>query len=288
MIEIHHAKHVKYQAIALRTKYWKPGENYKSIILKVISDIISDGDFIVVSEKAISIAQNRIIDEGRITPGFTARILSKIWMRLVWGNLLGKLCHMTNLTRTRLRNYPLKEGAMHKQICLNNAGFFQALRHGSEGGIDVTNLPYAFAVLPLKNAQNEAKILQQKILEETGRRISVIIADTDKTYKLGNKNYTPLPNAESRIIVGGGVFIYVLCRILRCKRRATPVGYVGDLKSVEDILDISETANRARGVGAGRTPWHMAERFGVGLTEVTWEMLERVTHYPVVVVKLLD
>ncbi len=288
MIKIHSAKPVKYQAIAIKTKYWKPGENYKSIILKVISDVVSDGDVVVVSEKAVSIAQNRIIDEGRINPGFTARIISKIWMRLIWGFLLGKLCHMTNLTRKRLRNYPLREGAMHKQVCLNNAGFLQSLRHGSEGGIDVTNLPYAFAVLPLKNAQQEAKILQLKILKETKIRVSVIIADTDKTYKLGNKNYTPLPNAESRIIVGGGIFIYVLCRILRCKRRATPVGYSGDSKSIEVLLDISETANRARGVGAGRTPWHMAERFGVGITDVTWEMLERVAHYPVVVVKTLN
>lgn len=288
MIEIHKIKPVKYQAIALRTKYWKPGEKYSSIILEVISNVISDGDSVVISEKAVSIAQNRIIDEGRTKPGFTARFLSKIWMRVIWGNLLGKLCHMTRLTRKRLRNYPLEDGAIHKQVCLKNVGFLQALRHGSEGGIDVTNLPYAYAVLPLKNAKNEAKILQQKIFEETGRHVSVIIADTDKTYKLGNKNYTPLPKAEGRIIVGGGVFIYVLCRILRCKRRATPVGYAGQLRSIEDLLDISETANRARGVGAGRTPWHMAERFGVGLTEVTWEMLERVAHYPVVVVKSLD
>lgn len=195
---------------------------------------------------------------------------------------------MSRTTRKRLRNYPLKDGSAHKQICLTYAGFFQALRHGSEGGIDVTNLPYSYACLPLKNPQLEAKKLQQYILSGTGQRVSVIIVDTDKTYRLGNRNYTPLPKAIPGIITKGGVLTYILCRALRCKRRATPVGYAGESRNIETILNIAETANRARGVGAGRTPWHMAERFGVGLTGVTWEMLEKVDHYPIVVIKSLN
>ena len=278
----------KYQATAFKMNYWKPGSNYNLLILKSISKVVSDGDFVVISEKAVSIAKNLIIDEGKVKPGLAAKLLSKVWMQLVWGFVLGKVCHMTRKTRQRLRNYPLKEGAAHKQICLTYAGFFQSLRHGSEGGIDVTNLPYSFAALPLENPHLEANQLQKQIHLETGRKVSVMIVDTDKTYRLGNRNYTPLPKAIQGIVSGGGIFTYILCRVLRCKRRATPIGYAGESCSIETILNISETANRIRGVGAGRSPWHMAERFGVDLTGVTWEMLERIDHYPVVVVKRLD
>jgi len=50
-------------------------------------------------------------------------------------------------------------------------------------------------------------------------------------------------------------------------------------------LQIAALANKSRGFGSGRTAWDMAEKFGVGLTEVTWEMLEKVDHRPVIIVR---
>lgn len=288
IVEIKAAEPRRYKATALETGYWRPGVDHLSLILKRVSRMVSDGDFVVVSEKAISIAKNRVVDEGLVKPGLAASLLAKVWMRLIWGYLLGRLCHMQRDTRRRLRLYPLEEGAAHKQVCLTYAGLLQALRHGSEGGIDAVNLPYLYVCLPLRNPQQEAERLRNLIQRETGRTVSVMISDTDKTYRLGGRNYTPLPRAISGIYAGGGVATYILCRMLRCRRRSTPVAYVGEERSVEDLLDIAEIANRARGVGAGRTPWHMAERFHVGLGGVTWEMLESVPHYPVVVVRPLD
>ncbi len=288
MVEIKDTRPNKYMAIALKTEYWKPGVDYRSIILKIIAGVVAEGDFVVISEKAVSIAKNRLIDESKVAPRLAARLLSKVWMRWIWGYLLGYVCHMTRKTRLRLRNYPLKEGTAHKQVCLTYAGILQSLRHGSEGGIDVTNLPYSLACLPLNNPQLEAEEIRRQIQSKTGRKVSVMIVDTDKTYKLGESYYTPLPQAIHGIDTSGGVFTYIICRMLRCRRRATPVGYAGMSLSIETVLNLAETANRARGVGAGRTPWHMAERFRVGLTAVTWEMLESVAHYPVVVVKHLN
>ncbi len=253
-----------------------------------ITGRLSEGDFVVVSEKAISIAKGQIVDEAQLKPSLTAKIISRFWMRWIWGYPLGQLCHMSPKTRSRLRHYPVKDGAAHKQLCLEHAGLLQALRHGSEGGVDVSNLPYSYASLPLSDPQLEAEKLRERIWHGTGRKVSVMIVDTDKTYKLGQRNYTPLPRAAPGIAAGGGLMIYVICRVLRCQRRATLLGYAGEDLGVDTLLDIAETANRARGVGAGRTPWHMAERFGVGLTGVTWEMLEQVAHYPVVVVKRLS
>ena len=53
----------KYYALPLATKYWKPGDNYLDIILEALEKKVADGDFVVISEKALSTARGRIIDE---------------------------------------------------------------------------------------------------------------------------------------------------------------------------------------------------------------------------------
>jgi F420-0:gamma-glutamyl ligase-like protein len=60
---------------------------------------------------------------------------------------------------------------------------------------------------------------------------------------------------------------------------------VGSKKNVEGILEIAKIANKARGFGAGKTVWDMAETFKVSITDVTWEMLVKVEHKPIVIVK---
>lgn len=229
-----------------------------------------------------------MINEENVVPGLVAKLITKFWMRIVWGYILSKICHMTRKTKIRLRNYPLIEGSAHKQICLKYTNIKQTLRHGSEGGIDASNLPYSFVSLPLKEPQKEAEKLQSSLSKNIGRKISIIITDTDKTYTFGNKEYSPLEKALPNIKTNGGVLTYVLFRTLRCRRRATPLGYSGTSLNLNIILDISEMANRARGVGAGRSPWHMVRKFGVRFNEVTWEMLESVNHYPVVIVRPLN
>jgi F420-0:gamma-glutamyl ligase-like protein len=53
----------------------------------------------------------------------------------------------------------------------------------------------------------------------------------------------------------------------------------------EQALQIAEFANRVRGSGAGRTVWDMAEKFGTGLTDVSWKMLKTVKHKPIIIVR---
>ena len=50
----------------IRTRYWRPGEDYAKIIAESLRLHVDDGDFIVVSEKAISIVKGNIIDEQKI------------------------------------------------------------------------------------------------------------------------------------------------------------------------------------------------------------------------------
>ena len=275
----------RYNTVTITTRYWKPGEDYLQQIVDSIESKIQDGDVVTVSEKAVSTALGSFIDESILKPGRMARFLAKYWMRLAWGYLLGPLSRLRTKTIRHLRNYPLKEGSAHKQLALEQAGFLEALMFGSEGGIDASNLPYSYVSLPLRNAPEIAQEICGYIKTRLGKWVGVMIVDTDKTYSLRTFHFTPRPKPIRGIYSVGGFLSYLIGRFLKMRHRATPVALAGAQMRAEEALEIAETANRARGSGAGRTVWDMAERFGVSVTDVTWDMLCRLEHKPIVIAK---
>ena len=275
----------KYQALALTTKYWKPGEDYVNEITETIGKRVADGDFVVVSEKALSTALGRIVDESRVKPGLNAKIISGFWMRIVWGFFLGVLCRFGQRLILRLRRYPVKDGSRHKQVALQHAGLLQALMFGSEGGIDGSNLPYSYVSLPLVNADELAEEIREGIRLKLGKKVTVVIMDTDKTYSFRNFHFTPRPKPLRGIHSYGGVVAYVAGRMLKLRKRSTPIAVAGSKLQAEEALKISNIADRARGPGSGATVWDMAARFGVGITGVSWGMLSKLKHKPIVLVR---
>jgi len=275
----------RYKTLAITTSYWRPGEDYLQHIINSIKGRVENSDYVTVSEKAISTALGNIVDESTVHPGRLARLLAKYWVRYVWGCALGPLCNLKEKTIKRLRTYPIEEGGAHKQVALKWAGLLQALMHGSEGAIDGSNLPYSYVCLPLRDAQRIAEEIQGQVEVKLDKKATILIVDTDKTYSLGGFHFTPRPKPVEGIHSGGGFIAYVCGRFLRLKRRATPIAMAGSKIGVEEALEISEVSNRARGFGAGRNVWDMAELFGVSLTSVTWDMLDRVEHKPIVIVR---
>jgi len=274
-----------YETVALVTPYWRPGEDYVKQIINVLRRKVGNGDIVTVSEKAISTASGNIVDEGAVEASSLAKFLAKYWMRLAWGYVLGPLCHLRKKTIKRFKTYPIEEGAKHKQVALEQCGFFQALMHGSEGGIDGSNLPYSLVSLPLKNAPQIAEQIRERIQSDLNRKVAVMIIDTDKTYSLRDFHFTPRPQPIRGIQSHGGFLAYVFGRLFHLKMRATPIAVSGFEMSVEEALQMAETANKARGFGAGRNVWDMADALKVSLTGVTWEMLDGVEHKPVVIVR---
>jgi F420-0:gamma-glutamyl ligase-like protein len=266
-------------------KYWVPGIDYSQEIATSLKNQIQDYDILVVSEKALVIATGQIVDESQIEPSSASKFLAKYWMRYVWGYILGPLCHMNGATLTHLKNYPQKEGAIHKQMILQHFGPLQALEQSSEGGTDISNLPFSFASLPLRNPQLIAKRIRHKIKEELGKQIAVMVVDSDKTYTWKNFHFTPRVNSVLGIHCVSGIIGYILGRLLKLKRRATPLAVVGTDIHAEELLEISDSADRVRGVGAGKTIWDVMEKFNVPFTCVTYEMLNRVEHRPLVIVR---
>jgi F420-0:gamma-glutamyl ligase-like protein len=238
-----------------------------------------------VSEKAISTALNNIVDENTVKPSFSAKLITVFWMRVIWGYFFGPLCHLRTGLLENLRNYPIGAGSRHKQVALQHAGLLQALTFGSEGGIDGSNVAYSYVSLPLKYAGQIAERIRKEVSSTIGREVFVLISDTDKTFSFGNFHFTPHPKPLEGIHSFGGFLAYVAGRMFRLERRATPIAIAGCGVSVEKALQVAEVANHARGFGAGRTVWDMADKFKVNLTSVTWEMLETVKHKPIVIVR---
>ena len=275
----------KYYALALTTSYWKPGDNYTDKIISALEGKIENGDFVVVSEKAISTAKGNIIDESAVKPSLNARVIARFWMRIVWGYPLGVLCHFGQRLLRRLRQYPLESGSRHKQVALQYAGFLQALMFGSEGGIDGSNLPYSYVSLPLNNADEVAQEIREQIFVKLKRNVCVIIADTDKTYKFRNFFFTPRPKPMKGIHSFGGYTTYIIGRMLKLKKSSTPLTVAGCNLQASEALKITNIADKARGPGSGATVWDMAARFQVEVNGVSWEMLSKIRHKPLVIVR---
>jgi F420-0:gamma-glutamyl ligase-like protein len=275
----------KYTALAITTSYWKPHDNYTDKIIDAIKNKVDDGDFVVVSEKAISTTLGNMVDESVVKPSLSARIMSRFWMRLVWGYPLGMLCGFGQRLLKRLRDYPLESGSRHKQVALQYAGFWKALMFGSEGGIDGSNLPYSYVSLPLDNTMGLAQKIKNQIQLILRKNVCLIIADTDKTYKFRNFFFTPRPKPLKGIHSLGATSTYIAGRLLKLKKSSTPLAAAGCNLGAGEVLKITNMADKARGPGSGATVWDMAARFHVEVNSVSWEMLSSIKHKPVVIVR---
>jgi F420-0:gamma-glutamyl ligase-like protein len=274
-----------YRALALTTDFWRPGENYLDKVTNAIENKVADHDFVIISEKALSTSMGRIIDESNIIPGLSAVIISRFWMRIIWGYFLGVLCHFGQRLLQRLRQYPLAPGSRHKQVALGYAGLLQSLLFGSEGGIDGSNLPYSYVCLTLVNTCEIAQKIRHQILKALGKCVCVIIVDTDKTYTFRNFHFTSRPKPMRGIHSSAGVVGYIVGRLFGFRRRSTPLAVAGCNLQAEEALRLANIADRVRGPGSGATVWDMAARFNVAVTAVSWEMLSEISHKPIVLLR---
>ena len=276
---------MRYKIRPVKTDYWRSGTNYLQEILKATDGVIEDKDIIIVSEKAISTSKGNLVDESRVKPTPLSYFLATFWMRIMWGFILGRLCRFKPESVMHFRNYPVENGARHKQLAFRYAGILQSLKHASEGGIDISNLPYSYACLPLKNPSEEAFIIAQEIKKATKKNATIIIADTDSTFTFRNFHFSARNSTMSRIRSIGGVIAFIIGRALSLRQRATPLASSGAPISVEEALELSEIAHHKRGYGIGRTVYDSAKTFNVEPDKITWDMLNSVPHYPIVIAR---
>ncbi|MDH5790722.1 MAG: coenzyme F420-0:L-glutamate ligase [Candidatus Bathyarchaeota archaeon] len=275
---------MKLKAIRVKTRYWRPGTDYVKVVVDAVGKIVQDGDIVTVSEKAISTAKGLVLDESNFRAGRLAKFLASFWMRRIWGGPLGYLTKLREKNLRRLRSYPEVEGSVHKQVCLSEVGLLQSLRHYSEGGIDASNLPYALVSLPLKDPEACAAEMKDA-LSRGGTSVSVLIVDGDTTFSWRNLHASPRRVQTEGLIHIGGFLTFVVGRTLGFRSRSTPIALSGRSMNPDWALTLANVAHRVRGHGAGMTVWDMKEKMGVGFTSVTWDMLEGIDHYPIVILR---
>ena len=279
---------MKLQIRKIKTRYWRPGISVTEEILSSIDGRISDGAYLVISEKALAIAFGLIADESKVKPGVVANIITKIWMRSIWGGPLGRIVGLKEKTIANLRNYPLDYGARHKQFALIKVGLLQSLRHYSEGGIDASNLPYSLVSLPLIEPEKIAYRIREEILRRKGLSVNIIIADGDSSFSWRNLHIAPRRIRTPGFIHFGGFCSYILGRLFHLRARPTPVAYVGEPLNPDRMLWLTRIAHKTAEPGGGRTVWGMSTKFSTGLTGVTYEMLDSVEHTPIIIIRLVE
>ena len=273
----------RYTIIPINTDYIRPRESYDSIIYNACQHM-ENGDFLVISETPIAISQGRIVDENNFKPSITSFLIADVWSKYIWGYLLGPLFRIKRRTIINLRRLP-KEARSHKQLILEYYGLKHALKPASEAGVDLSNVPGSYVCLLPENPEKVVRDISIKISSQYNKEVTVMIIDTDATYKLGGIKFTSIPLALNGIKKDLGVVGYLLGRIGKIIG-PTPLAVSEDmdLERAIRIAKLAEDYHKEKDFKM-ETVYDMKDAFNEDLEEVTVEMLESIEHTPAVIVR---
>lgn len=272
-----------YTIIPIETDYIKPNESLDKIINKVITNC-QDNDVLVIAETPISVSQGRLVDESNFKPSLKSKFLVRIWCKYVWGYFLGPILKIKKRTMLNLRKLP-KEAEKHKQLVLELYGWKHALKPASEAGIDLSNAPGNYVSLLPENPEKVAKNIAREVYEKSGKKITVLIIDTDATYRIRNTYFTGLPIAIPNIKKNKGVIGYFLGQ-LGHNEGSTPLGSSEEL-TVEEALKLSNTAETyQKSLETEMETIYSAKKvLDSEYDEVSIKSLESITHTPGVLLR---
>ena len=280
--DVKNIKHVingDYLVMPIETGYIKPGDDLSSII-NPAREMMKDGDYLVIAETPVSVSQNRLIDEAEYSPSLSAKFLTVVWSKYLWGYILGPLLKIKKRTIKNLRKLP-KQTEAHKEVVLQLYGLKHALKPASEAGIDLSNAPGTCVSLLPENPEKVAKEIKADIEKD----ICVMIIDTDATYMKNGKYFTGLPIAIEGIEADKGFFGYVKGQLSQ-NMGSTPLG-CSEKMDVETALKIANIAeDYQKSLSTEMKTIHSVKAvLGSEMDEVTIEDLDSITHTPAVIIR---
>lgn len=283
--ELDKIKHVingEYIVIPIETGYIKPNEDLNCII-EPARELMEDGDYLVIAETPISVSQGRLVDEAEYTPSLTAKFLTTVWSKYLWGYVLGPVLGIKKRTIKNLRKLP-EETKAHKEVVLQLYGLKHALKPASEAGIDLSNAPGTCVSLLPENPERVAIELKGEI----GKDVCVMIIDTDATYMKNGKYFTGLPIAIDGIDADNGFFGYLKGQLSE-NMGSTPLGCSErmDVESALEIANIAEDYQKSLSTEM-KTIHSVKEVLGSEIDEVTIEDLDSITHTPAVIIRHVE
>ena len=280
--DVKNIKHVingDYLVMPIETGYIKPGDDLSSII-NPARELMKDGDYLVIAETPVSVSQNRLIDEAEYSPSLSAKFLTVVWSKYLWGYILGPLLKIKKRTIKNLRKLP-KQTEAHKEVVLQLYGLKHALKPASEAGIDLSNAPGTCVSLLPENPEKVAKQIKADIAKD----VCVMIIDTDATYMKNGKYFTGLPIAIEGIEADKGFFGYVKGQLSQ-NMGSTPLG-CSEKMDVETALKIANIAeDYQKSLSTEMKTIHSVKAvLGSEMDEVTIEDLDSITHTPAVIIR---
>ncbi len=269
----------EYIIIPIETGYIKPNDDLE-VIIKPAKELMKDNDYLVIAETPISVAQGRLVDESKYSPSLTAKFLTIIWSKYLWGYILGPALGIKKRTIKNLRKLP-KETYAHKEVILQLYGLKHALKPASEAGVDLSNAPGTYVSLLPDNPENVAKDLKKRI----GKEVCVMIIDTDATYMKNGKYFTGLPIAIEGIDADNGFLGYFKGQLSE-NMGSTPLGCSKkiDVETALKIANIAEDYQKSLSTEM-KTIHSVKNVLGTEFDEVTIEDLDSITHTPAVIVR---
>ena len=148
-----------------------PDDNLSKIIIN--STDIDDGDILVIAQKVISKQEGRIVELSSVKPSLLSEGISSQY---------NKDPRIIELILSESKRIVRMKGGLI--IVETNHGFICA-----NAGIDESNVADGFATLLPLNSDKSAKLIRNKILDETGKNIAIIIADTfGRPFRMGQTN----------------------------------------------------------------------------------------------------
>ena len=141
--------------------------------LIINSTDIHDDDIIVIAQKIVSKHEGRVVELSTVKPSLLAEGISSQY---------DKDPHIVELILSESKRIiRMKNGLI---IVETNHGFICA-----NAGIDESNVVNGFATLLPLNSDKSAELIRTKILNETGKNVSIIISDTfGRPFRMGQTN----------------------------------------------------------------------------------------------------
>ena len=132
-----------------------------------------DDDIIIIAQKIISKHEGRVVELSSVKPSLLAEGISSQYK---------KNPHIVELILSESKRIiRMKNGLI---IVETNHGFICA-----NAGIDESNVVNGFATLLPLNSDKSAELIRTKILNETGKNVSIIISDTfGRPFRMGQTN----------------------------------------------------------------------------------------------------
>ena len=182
----------RYEVIGLRLPEVRPGDDLAGLIIgsaRRECGGLRDGDVVVVTSKLVMKAKGYLVRLSDVRPSLAARLLSwltgknpvEVELVLRASRDLVAVVDVRALASVleRLSEDPVKARELVESI---SSLFFVVTRQGliaMDGGVDYSNVPPGYAVANIVDFDEEARILRDELIKRTGRRVAVVITDTE-------------------------------------------------------------------------------------------------------------